>query len=77
MKIPSQISMAISRLSKMLLSELFIVSFEIAKAANGSRYRRLGRDRLGNGKLPSFRKMPKKRGAYQPSGARCVGWLSS
>src|SRR5688572_6475550 len=47
------------------------------QAANGLRYRRLGRTRLGNGNPPKFRKMPKKRADSQPSSARCVGRLLS
>ena len=39
---------------------------------NGLRYRRLGRTRLGNGKLPTLRTNSKKRAEFQPSGARCV-----
>jgi hypothetical protein len=44
-----------------------------AKPPNGVRYRRLGRERLGNGKLPKLKKKPQKRTESQPSGARCVG----
>jgi len=40
---------------------------------NGLRSRRLGRKRLGNGKLPKLRTTLKKRTESQPSGARCVG----
>src|SRR6266540_3856071 len=40
--------------------------------ANGLRYRRLGRIKLGNGKLPELRNNPKKRAQSQPSGACCV-----
>jgi len=39
---------------------------------NGLRYRRLGRKRFGNGKLPKLRTTFKKRADSQPSGARCV-----
>src|SRR5215216_6455520 len=39
---------------------------------NGVRYRRLGREKLGNGKPPKLRTSPKKRTESQPSGARCV-----
>ena len=40
--------------------------------SNGSRYRRLGRRMLRNGKLPKFRNKLKKRAESQPSGARFV-----
>ena len=36
---------------------------------------RLGRKRLGNGKLPKLRDNSKKRTESQPSGARFVRWL--
>jgi hypothetical protein len=42
---------------------------------NGLRYRRLGRTRLGNGKLPKLRNNSKKRAESQPSGARFVGQI--
>src|SRR6266508_3486549 len=42
------------------------------EAPNGLRYRRLGRKRLRNGKLPKLRTNPKKRAESQPSGARFV-----
>ena len=38
-------------------------------APNGVRYRRLGRNRLGNGKLPKLRTSSQKRGESQPSGS--------
>jgi len=40
---------------------------------NGVRYRRLEREKLGNGKLLKFRTSSKKRADSQPSGARFVG----
>jgi hypothetical protein len=41
--------------------------------ANGLRYRRLGRKRLENGKLPKPRTHFEKSAESQPSGARFVG----
>ena len=47
--------------------------FKTKYEPNNWRYRRLGRKRLGNGKLPKFRPTSKKRAESQPSGARFVG----
>ena len=42
---------------------------------NGLHYRRLGREKLGNGNLLKFRKSFKNRAESQPSGAHFVRWL--
>jgi hypothetical protein len=53
--------------------KLIFETIQLQEQANGVRYRRLGRTRSGNGKLPKLRKSSKKRAESQPSGARFVG----
>jgi len=57
----------------LILVELDPGRFISALDRCSNRYRRLGRNRLGNGNPPKLRTSPKKRAESQPSGARYVG----